>query len=299
MKKFFCIALVFTALIELSFADKNRFYENGNVIDGVYVNSEDGLKVRDYPSLKSNRICGLTHKMRLQVVAVGKEETIDGITDPWVEILIPNVNWKNRNVPEYAWVFGGYLSKERPDDRMKFRSLKEKKDYLVQQNFYWANYPFFVKLYSNGRFESFVEASPKTGKGTWTLDEDDNFTLKNDGSSYSSKYKITKYDYGFFEAKEYIQDKTFDAVFGLRIDWDVHSNPGLIYRPEMYYLYDRENLFVADYNYYRSNFEKLTMSGIQPKENTYNSYVKDSYRRYKNYWDPIKAEHQKRAEEMK
>ena len=35
------------------FADKSRFYEGSKVIATIYVNSEDGLKVQDYPSLKS------------------------------------------------------------------------------------------------------------------------------------------------------------------------------------------------------------------------------------------------------
>ena len=93
-----------------AFADKSLFYENGKVLDTMYVNSEDGLKVRDLPSLKSNRICGLAHRLPVKVIALGKEETIDGITAPWIEILVPRYEWKSDD-PEYGWVFGGYLSK--------------------------------------------------------------------------------------------------------------------------------------------------------------------------------------------
>src|SRR5574344_348345 len=91
------------------FADKSRFYENGRVIDTMYVDSEEGLRVRDEPSLKSRRICGLLHRFPIKIVAIGKEETIDGITAPWIEILIPRYEWKTEE-PEYGWVFGGYLS---------------------------------------------------------------------------------------------------------------------------------------------------------------------------------------------
>lgn len=165
MKKIICILFSFTVLIASLFADKSRFYENGKVIDTMYVNSEDGLKVRDYPSLKSNRICGLSHKMRLQVVAVGKEETIDNITDPWIEILIPNIYWKNRDVPEYGWVFGGYLSKNQSEKGMALNTLKEKKEYLLQNGYYWSNNSYFVKFYRNGRYECFVDGTPKYGNG--------------------------------------------------------------------------------------------------------------------------------------
>ena len=108
MKKLILIfTLIFVAGIS-AFADKSRFYENGNVLDTMYVDSPEGLRVRDKPSLKSNRICGLTHRLPVKIVAIGKEDTIDGITAPWVEILIPCYEWKGEN-PEYGWIFGGYL----------------------------------------------------------------------------------------------------------------------------------------------------------------------------------------------
>ena len=83
-------------------ADKSRFYQNGKVIDTMYVDSADGLRVRDKPSLKSNRLCGLTHRLPVKVVAIGREETIDGITAPWIEILLPRYEWHGFE-PEYGW----------------------------------------------------------------------------------------------------------------------------------------------------------------------------------------------------
>ena len=46
--------------------------------------------------------------IQVKVVAIGKEDTIDGITAPWVEILIPRYEWKGEKA-EYGWVFGGYV----------------------------------------------------------------------------------------------------------------------------------------------------------------------------------------------
>ena len=102
MKKLILIfTMIFTIGVSLAFADKSRFYENGSVIDTMYVDSPEGLRVRDKPSLKSNRLCGLTHQLPVKVVAIGREETIDGITAPWVEILIPQYagidNWSKYN----------------------------------------------------------------------------------------------------------------------------------------------------------------------------------------------------------
>ena len=134
MKKIICILFSFTVLIASLFADKSRFYENGKVIDTMYVNSEDGLKVRDYPSLKSNRLCGLTHRSPVKVVAIGKEETIDGITAPWVEILLPRYEWKDFEA-EYGWVFGGYLSAKQATFSTKGWTDWNFKNYLSK--FHW------------------------------------------------------------------------------------------------------------------------------------------------------------------
>lgn len=113
MRKIFCILFTFTVLALSVFADKSRFYKDGKVIDTMYVDSVDGLRVRDKPSLKSNRLCALTHRLPLKVVAIGQEETIDGITAPWVEILIPRYEWKDEKA-EYGWAFGAYLSEKQP-----------------------------------------------------------------------------------------------------------------------------------------------------------------------------------------
>lgn len=109
MKKLILIfTLFFIAGVSLVFADKSRFYENGKVLDTMYVDSSEGLRVRDKPSLKSNRLCRLPHRLPVKIVAIGKEDTIDGITAPWVEILIPRYEWKGEK-SEYGWVFGGYI----------------------------------------------------------------------------------------------------------------------------------------------------------------------------------------------
>lgn len=54
MKKIICILFSLTVLVTSVFADKSRFYENGKVIDTMYVDSEDGLRVRI--NLRSNQI---------------------------------------------------------------------------------------------------------------------------------------------------------------------------------------------------------------------------------------------------
>ncbi len=132
MKKLFTFFTFFLLILSFSFAEKERFYREGKVIDIMYVDSEDGLKVRDKPSLKSNRLCALPHRLPVKIVAIGKEETIDGLTDPWVEILLPRYEWKT-DEPEYGWVFGGYIQNNQADFKIP-QTAQQLEDYLKRAN---------------------------------------------------------------------------------------------------------------------------------------------------------------------
>ncbi|MBO4385482.1 MAG: SH3 domain-containing protein [Treponema sp.] len=119
----------------------------------MYVNSSDGLKVRDYPSLKSNRIYGLAYGLPVKVIAIGKEETVDGITAPWVEILLPRCEW-DADSPKFGWVFGGYLEKEEVKQSFKTDTKDAINSFLV--NAPWRiqiEYDEFAALrfYKDGR----------------------------------------------------------------------------------------------------------------------------------------------------
>ncbi|WP_191015604.1 hypothetical protein [Treponema zioleckii] len=59
LRKSRLFAFVLLFAMTAAFSDKARFYQNGKVIDTMYVDSTEGLRVRDNPSLKSNRLCGL------------------------------------------------------------------------------------------------------------------------------------------------------------------------------------------------------------------------------------------------
>jgi hypothetical protein len=76
--------------------------EGGIVPEALYVNSKEGLRVRDQPGLTGNQIFLLSDKE--PVTLVERNETpveIDGIIDFWCLIT---------NSDTTGWVFGGYLS---------------------------------------------------------------------------------------------------------------------------------------------------------------------------------------------
>ena len=49
------IVLLALMLAGIAFADKSRFYENGKVIDTMYVDSAEGLRVRNAPNLSGKK----------------------------------------------------------------------------------------------------------------------------------------------------------------------------------------------------------------------------------------------------
>jgi hypothetical protein len=98
-KIFFVIIIIFGQKI---FSQVNEFPMN------MYVTSEEGLNVRNAPSLDSNRITTLIFGEQVRVYEKGPRVAIDGMTDYWYRIFYSG------DSSNYGWVFGGYLSKEEP-----------------------------------------------------------------------------------------------------------------------------------------------------------------------------------------
>ena len=63
MKKVFMIVTMVFALCVSAFADKSRFYENGKVIDTMYVGADSGLRVRAH---SANRLLNGRSSTRAQ-----------------------------------------------------------------------------------------------------------------------------------------------------------------------------------------------------------------------------------------
>lgn len=322
MKKIICILFSFTVFVASMFADKNRFYEGGKVIDTMYVNSEEGLKVRDYPSLKSNRLCGLTHRFPVKIIAIGKEATIDGITDPWVEILIPRYEWKGEE-PEYGWVFGGYLTKERPEF-IKPKNSWELADYL-SSFMSWAFYDKyseaigFMHFYRDGTFSEFHPSEGDPGYrgsdysdgeklyGTWKALSAKSFSVsaKNPDTGKSRTRTVTLKDIGEVYWYEPIENGSGASVFSPEpIAGNAYHEiktvrDGSILQTKGAYLDAYWGGLDVELEYYDG--EKYT-----PSEELLMKYIKAGiYVGYKfqelfaSYWNPILAEHQKKANEMK
>lgn len=176
MKKKLVVIFVFTTIVASSFADKSRFYENGKVVDTMYVNSKEGLRIRNAPNLSGEKLCAIPHEIQVKVVAVGKEMVIDGIKDPWIEILIPRYLWSG-DEPEYGWVFGGYLSNRRANDELPLELRLQLHEWGVSNS---CMVDFCVQGFNSKTFSFTCHNLPGLGGQKFTMKYTGTWKVKNE-----------------------------------------------------------------------------------------------------------------------
>lgn len=108
MKKSF-IVLILLLVSNFVFSLDATYFQNNQNVEHLYVNSREGLRIRNSDDLSSSKIGVLYDRMMVKVISVGKQVTIDGIKSNWIKILLPIQTLKSGH-NEYGWVFGGYLT---------------------------------------------------------------------------------------------------------------------------------------------------------------------------------------------
>lgn len=117
MKRGFFL-FIFFFVAGSAFSLDSQFFKKNPDVEVLYVDSPEGLKVRDNPSLSAKKIDVLYDRMSVKVMSVGAETVIDGIKSNWVKILLPLETIRQKqNI--CGWVFGGYLT-----DKVKVFSTK-------------------------------------------------------------------------------------------------------------------------------------------------------------------------------
>ena len=98
-------------------ADGTCDYESGGgvpgkkIVNGVY-RAKENLRLRETGSTSGKAITTMQAGTYVRILSLGKEDTIDGITDNWVEV---ETQFGAKNLEgdflygETAWCFGGYL----------------------------------------------------------------------------------------------------------------------------------------------------------------------------------------------
>ena len=80
MKKYFLLVFILVFYSSLFGLDNDYFKKNKN-IDILYVNSPEGLRVRDNASLNSKKIETLYDRMVVKVISIGDEAVIAFLED--------------------------------------------------------------------------------------------------------------------------------------------------------------------------------------------------------------------------
>lgn len=101
-------------------ADGTCDYENAasgeeiykkRIVNGVY-RAKENLRLREKEGSSGAVITAMPAGTRVKILSLGKEETIDGITNNWVEV---RVEWNSKDLNGRSiygttgWCFGGYL----------------------------------------------------------------------------------------------------------------------------------------------------------------------------------------------
>ena len=78
---------------------------------GVY-RAKENLRLRETGSISGKAITTMQADTYVRILSLGKEETIDGITDNWVQVetLFGAIDTEEKLIQgEVGWCFGGYL----------------------------------------------------------------------------------------------------------------------------------------------------------------------------------------------
>ena len=98
-------------------ADGTCDYESGGcvpgkkIVNGVY-RTQENLRLRETGSISGKAITTMQADTYVRILSLGKEETIDGITDNWVQVetLFGAIDTEEKLIQgEVGWCFGGYL----------------------------------------------------------------------------------------------------------------------------------------------------------------------------------------------
>ncbi len=123
----------------------------------MYINSLEGLRVRDVPSLEGNRVALLADLTEVMVMTEDANlVTIDGIQSKWAYIESGDIK---------GWVFGGYLSEGKvnkvPEPPLKTYQIIDSEPFIFPfelRNGEIGYFDFVDMVYANGIFVGVCDA---------------------------------------------------------------------------------------------------------------------------------------------
>ncbi|MBQ0003984.1 MAG: SH3 domain-containing protein [Treponema sp.] len=148
--------------------------------DYAYVDASSGLRVRDAANLNAKKIDVVYDRMKVQILEVGPEVTIDGISSNWIRILLPVKTIENTRT-ESGWVFGGYLSSDLKPFSVEGWTDQDLILYLCRFQWHDGNWNF-SDFYPDGKCSSYKPESSFGGNGTFSV------SMKDKSIDVTNKY---------------------------------------------------------------------------------------------------------------
>ena len=194
------IVLFSSALVFSLDAD---YFKNNKNIDHLYVNSPEGLRIRNKPALSGDKIGVLYDRMKIKIISVGAETTIDGIKSNWVQILLPIETIKAKaNV--YGWIFGGYLTDELEPFSTKGWTDNDLQRYLSRFSWVTGSREYY-HFDADGSYKMGLLESGAGGNGKYTVSiKDKAITVK---ASYGDEESIGEVRTVIFKIIKIEEDK--------------------------------------------------------------------------------------------
>jgi hypothetical protein len=243
------------------------YFKNNKNIDYLYVNASEGLRIRNKPSLSGNKIGVLYDRMKIKIISVGAETTIDGIKSNWVQILLPIETIKSK-ADAYGWVFGGYLTDTLAPFSTKGWTDNDLQKYLSR--FSWVTGPReYYEFAPDGSYLMGRLESGAGGNGEYTVSmKDKKITVKASygDEEYESEviteiYKITKIEEDKITLK--INDNEFTLRPSLTHDY--------FYSPLAWGNFNPGSFELSSYNALMFSFTSDLIKNIDSKDFIKNS----------------------------
>ncbi len=170
----------------------------------MYINSLEGLRVRDVPSLEGNRVALLADLTEVLVLTEGSDiVTIDGIHNRWMYIESGAIE---------GWVFGGYLSEEKvnkvPEPPLKMYQIIDSEPFIYKypkgsRGHIGMRFDIENILYANGIFVATGNAWANSSIGDhngYLLYSTDGVTWNVVDNTWDSSFDAVVYGNGMFLA---------------------------------------------------------------------------------------------------
>lgn len=268
-----------------------RYFKDGKIVHNMFVNAGDGLRVRKSPDLNNEKLDTIPFMQSVKIISIGDTVTIDDINDNWVKILLPRYLWENGEA-EYGWVFGGYLSYEKPSFSLETESLAEIEALLRSKIWKLKDKRYVYEFNKDNTLSGGLLYSGLCFFGSYKINKNSIYTEMEIGDEFQSRKEVETLDLKILSEDLIILG---ESEYESWINPDLKKSTGQIYSDyhgeNIYNYVFKSKIYSNDDNPNYSEERKndfiifLIESGVSPSGTEYEDQFHD-------YWKKIMYEHQ-------